>query len=115
MSFFSALKLIFSKKEKTGAPPRNIDKNKQKKKENPNKMSINEEVTSTANSKMESISGDSKQTTSSGKNHKFRDGRRYHGNDEVAYVLPNDDDGKILKHCYNCSYTYSAYFLFHRG
>ncbi|CAO3637727.1 unnamed protein product [Mucor hiemalis] len=55
-------------------------------------MSINEEVTSTANSKMESISGDSKQTTSSGKNHKFRDGRRYHGNDEVAYVLPNDDD-----------------------
>jgi hypothetical protein len=33
---------------------------------------------------------------SSKEGHSFRyneDGRRYHGNEEVAYVLPNDDDG----------------------
>lgn len=38
----------------------------------------------------------SQETSSSrdGKSFKFNeDGRRYHGNDEVAYPLPNDDDG----------------------
>jgi hypothetical protein len=24
------------------------------------------------------------------------EGRRYHGDDEVAYMLPNDDDGKLV-------------------
>ena len=33
------------------------------------------------------------QTSSSGHSYKFRDGRRYHADESVAYVLPNDDDG----------------------
>lgn len=37
-------------------------------------------------------------TSSSGHNHEFRDGRRYHGDESVAYVLPNDDDGMLLLH-----------------
>ncbi|KAG2203035.1 hypothetical protein INT47_013251 [Mucor saturninus] len=32
------------------------------------------------------------QSSSNGTNHIFRDGRRYHGDTEVAYILPNDDD-----------------------
>lgn len=30
-----------------------------------------------------------------GKSFKYNEaGRRYHGHDDIAYVLPNDDDGK---------------------
>jgi hypothetical protein len=33
-------------------------------------------------------------STKEGRDFKYNeDGRRYHGNNEVAYVLPNDDDG----------------------
>lgn len=34
-------------------------------------------------------------TSNEGKDFKYNEaGRRYHGNDEVAYSMPNDDDGK---------------------
>lgn len=36
------------------------------------------------------------QTSSNGTNHVFRDGRRYHGDAEVSYILPNDDDGLLI-------------------
>lgn len=99
MSFFSALKLIFSKKEKTSASLKNADSSKRlNNKENSKSMSSSEKTSSITNSKMDSISGDSKQLSSSGKNYKYRDGRRYHGNEEVAYLLPNDDDGKAFNH-----------------
>jgi hypothetical protein len=44
-----------------------------------------------------SPSGSTKHSSSSGNGYSFqyRDGRRYHDNAEVAYVLPNDDDGTL--------------------
>lgn len=36
------------------------------------------------------------QTSSSGYSYKYKDGRRYHADESVAYVLPNDDSGKSL-------------------
>lgn len=99
MPFFSALKLTFSKKEKTSASLRNGDSSKQQKKKNSKSMSISDETTSTTNSKMDLTSGDSKQLSSSGKIYKYKDGRRYHGNEEVAYLLPNDDDDKAINYC----------------
>jgi hypothetical protein len=42
-----------------------------------------------------SPAGSTKHSSSSGNGYNFlyRDGRRYHADTEVAYVLPNDDDG----------------------
>jgi hypothetical protein len=40
-------------------------------------------------------------TSSSKSNFKYNeDGRRYHGNEHVAYVLPNDDDGMHITYIY---------------
>lgn len=36
-------------------------------------------------------------STIEGKGFKYNeDGRRYHGNEEIAYMLPNDDDGNTF-------------------
>jgi hypothetical protein len=54
---------------------------------------------SKANSVAETESISSMRQGSTREGHTFKyneEGRRYHGNDEVAYILPNDDDGKSV-------------------
>lgn len=57
------------------------------------------------------------------KNYKYRDGRRYHGNEEVAYLLPNDDDEAdrvhqqhwILRYALQCNYHAPVTELLEKG
>lgn len=55
-----------------------------------------ESISNTANTDTSTSSIQSSQKTSKeGRSFKYNAvGRRYHGDDEVAYFLPNDDDGK---------------------
>lgn len=69
-----------------------------------------------------STEGSIKHSSSSGSGYSFqyRDGRRYHADAEIAYVLPNDDDGTVL-HIYILGpYWFkksqiSVFFFFYRG
>lgn len=56
------------------------------------------DVKSTASANLSS-SLQQKTSSKEGKSFKYNeDGRRYHGNDEVAYVMPNDDDGMSIEY-----------------
>lgn len=96
MGVFSSLKNLFNKRE----AKRSSTIKSEKQPGNSKKSSI-----STIQSNVKSVSSkgtvsspssSSKQFASanSGYTFQYRDGRRYHTDNEVAYVLPNDDDGK---------------------
>ncbi|GAN05891.1 methyltransferase type 11 [Mucor ambiguus] len=89
MVFFSAFKALLSRRDKRTS---NASSLKSKKKglshsngnqqHNNNKYAAtNSPVTSTTNS-----------SSHNGHSFQFKDGRRYHSDSDVAYVLPNDDD-----------------------
>jgi hypothetical protein len=100
MGVFSSLKNLFNKKEiKRSSSTIKFEKQNRYSK----KSSI-----STVQSNIKSISSkgtdsnpsnSSKQVNSgnSGYIFQYKDGRRYHTDAEVAYVLPNDEDGIYLK------------------
>lgn len=46
------------------------------------------------------------QSSSNGTTFRYMDGRRYHGDEEAVYVLPNDDDGLWIVIVIISSYSY---------
>ncbi|KAK4520336.1 uncharacterized protein ATC70_008470 [Mucor velutinosus] len=88
MVFFSALKNLFSRRDKRTSNASSLRSKKKSlsfsngnQQHNSDKSASDSSANSTTNSS--SINGHSFQ---------FKDGRRYHGISEVSYVLPNDDD-----------------------
>jgi hypothetical protein len=60
------------------------------------------ESRSTTSSSPATTSPLKKVSTKEGKSFKYNEaGRRYHGNDDVAYVMPNDDDGMCFDNIFD--------------
>jgi hypothetical protein len=87
MTIFSALKALFHRRDKRSLSADTEKRKRVTRKESSSHSShiTNSDVTTPTNS--------TKQTSSSGYTFQYRDGRRYHADADVAYVLPNDDDG----------------------
>lgn len=94
MVFFSSLKNLFSRRDKRTSNASSLQQAASKKKglaySNGNQHSSNKSTA--ANSPANSTTNNS----SNGHSFQYKDGRRYHGDSDVAYVLPNDDDGNTL-------------------
>lgn len=94
MVFFSSLKNLFSRKDKRASDTSNLRNVVNKKKALAyNDSQQNDKNSATAYSPANSVTNNS----SNGYNFQFKDGRRYHADSDVAYVLPNDDDGNKKK------------------
>jgi hypothetical protein len=87
MTFFSALRTLFSRKDKRLISS-NDDTEKRKRASNNNSHIMNTRSVA-------SPTGSTKQSSGNGYTFQYKDGRRYHGDTEVAYVMPNDDDGML--------------------
>ncbi|KAL7314057.1 hypothetical protein PS15m_007713 [Mucor circinelloides] len=90
MVFFSSLKNLFSRRDKRTSNASSLHQAASKKKglaySNGNQHNSNKSTA--ANSPANSTTNNS----SNGHSFQYKDGRRYHGDSDVAYVLPNDDD-----------------------
>jgi hypothetical protein len=98
MDIVSALKEFFNNKSKDrdSIKTSSTSIKKSLKEKNKSTTSTNKQNSVNNNNLMTTASTttSSKQhTSSSGYSHQFKDGRRYHADELVAYVLPNDDDG----------------------
>lgn len=95
MAFFTTFfKQAFSKKSRKNSSMASCKAGSSNK-----KIKGTSSFSSRANSTMETNSINSLRQGSTKDGHSFKyneEGRRYHGNDEVAYILPNDDDGTAL-------------------
>lgn len=93
MGIISTLRNLFSKREeaydKRGSrgPHRDLDHNSGRKDSHATNSTDVSSVTSPSSSTRNANS-------SNGYSFQYKDGRRYHADTEVAYVLPNDDDGR---------------------
>lgn len=100
MGVFSSLKNMFSKKEIKRSSS-TIKSEKQIRYSKKSSISTDQSNIKSVSSRgiASSPSSSSKQANSgnSGYTFQYKDGRRYHADAEVAYVLPNDDDGIYLK------------------
>jgi hypothetical protein len=98
MSFFSTiLRQLFSKERRNSLISNSSSQEKAKNTQVvESNSSISKNNTSTSSQLSSYIVTSSGQLTSSKEGHSFKyeDGRRYHADEEVAYVLPNDNDGK---------------------
>ncbi|KAI8352472.1 S-adenosyl-L-methionine-dependent methyltransferase [Choanephora cucurbitarum] len=106
MAFFTSFRVLFSKRNK-----RSSGANYDTKRIDNNKQLPNGKPQSRTQSLTESVSP-GKQTSSIGTNFQFKDGRRYHGDSDIAYLLPTDDDEAdrvhqqhwILRYALQCNY-----------
>lgn len=93
MGIISTLRNLFSKREeayeKRGSkgPHRDLDHSSGRKDSHATNSTDVSSVTSPSSSTRNANS-------SNGYSFQYKDGRRYHADTEVAYVLPNDDDGR---------------------
>lgn len=98
MGILSTLRHLFSKKETNKEVlARQATKQSQSKSSvKKNESSISNPTQSGDKSSITSPSSSTRnQTSSNGYNFRYKDGRRYHADAEVAYLLPNDDDGLL--------------------
>lgn len=91
MGLFSTyFKQLFSRRERRTS----ASSSSKNKKSTNNSLRKNSITTASNNQITATTISTSHQSSKEGHSFKYNeDGRRYHGNDEVAYVLPNDDDG----------------------
>jgi hypothetical protein len=89
MVFFSSLKNLFSRKDKKTLNTSNLRNIAKKKALTCSDSQQNSKNSTAVNSPVNSVTNNS----CSGYNFQFKDGRRYHADSDVAYILPNDDDG----------------------
>lgn len=90
MVFFAALKNLFSRRDKRTSNASSLRSKKKGLSYSNGSQQNNSNRSAAANSPSNSTTNNS---SNNGHSFQFKDGRRYHGDSEVAYVLPNDDDG----------------------
>lgn len=98
MGVFSSLKNLFNKREaKRSSTVKSEKPIRNSKKSSISTVQSNVKSVSSRGTASSPTTSSSKQFASanSGYTFQYRDGRRYHTDEDVAYVLPNDDDGKI--------------------
>lgn len=95
MGVFSFLKNLFNKSKEDGSPRTSIVKRSvtSASSVSKEKNSINNSSIASKSSITSPTTSTRQQTSSSGYSYKYREGRRYHADESVAYVLPNDHDG----------------------
>ncbi|KAI8088087.1 S-adenosyl-L-methionine-dependent methyltransferase [Gilbertella persicaria] len=107
MAFFSSFRLLFSKKDKRSSTATIESSSKSRKN---TQLLCNQ-----SHARNYSLTGSThsvNQTSSTGTNFQFKDGRRYHGDTDIAYLLPTDDDEAdrvhqqhwILRYALQCNY-----------
>lgn len=89
MVFFSTLKNLFSRRDKRTSNASSLRSKKKGLGYSNGNQKYNGNKSSATNSPVNSMTNNS---SNNGHSFQFRDGRRYHCDSEVAYVLPNDDD-----------------------
>lgn len=96
MGVFSSLKNLFNKNKEDGKSPRTSMNEKavtSSSNVSKGKDSINNSSIASKSSITSPTASTRQQTSSAGYSYKYKEGRRYHADESVAYVLPNDHDG----------------------